>query len=312
MVVRVENCPQRNATQSQHIVRLYANSTIDTPIQPLQRMTPMRDKKKGDEEELSEESGSNVEYESDEFGERRKKQATEVTVPTPEAKKKVINPVSENRESPVSKKPPSKMQPLQSSAKVPASGASSLKKQPVKSKASKTVAKSVRKRDKDESTRTGSVAKKAKMENFSELLQSSDEEDGNKCNDDEDSIEEELTVDELIAKAEEQVNLAIEYNYSAPFGTKELQPFKMVSKYQRRVAEVKQGKTEKARSKSPIWSHVKEDGSLSLQMLHGLQTVIIYIVDVLYVNSKLKDTEVDPILQMIATYMCKFGMFADV
>ena len=61
----------------------------------------------------------------------------------------------------------------------------------------------------------------------------------------------------------------------------------------------------------PVWgdlpSMMRSVWPSSLEMLHGLHHVCLYISDVLYGEEKLSDSGVHPDTQMLATYICEFA-----
>ena len=235
---------------------------------------------------------------------------------------------------------PKKMQPLANVARVPTSKAQAL--QPVKSPPSKAPpseapsskkqsaegnAKSVatasivnaKKRAQVSANKEESLAKKMKEANSLERLEESDDEeskqsnpldrldeidedDSKQENDGNDSLHDELSVDELIEKAETELLGVADYLYDHAWAPTDILPFVNVAKYKQKVVKLHEKNEEEANSNSPLWKSAS-----SLEMLHGLHHVCLYISDVLYGEEKLSDSGVHPDTQMLATYICEFA-----
>ena len=115
----------------------------------------------------------------------------------------------------------------------------------------------------------------------------------------------ELSVEALVLKAKMQVlqtvDLLTEDNTVSP---KDIDAFHKLCKYGRKVVKVHKSNSAQFVENSPIWCY--DAGDLSLQMLHSLQTVLLYIADVLYVNAHLQDGDMDPNTKMLSTFLSKY------
>ena len=299
------------------------NTTKHNNVKTQSTRTMARDsaKAKNYEEKSSDESNNGAESDSEGSGVKRTAGYVipKKTVPATATKKNDIDPQTPTKEL---GKSPSKMRPSQSTAKAPASTMQALQK-PMQtankgspSQKQPAIA-SAKKRAQGSANSEETVAKKKKVERrVQSLLHISDEEEGsnNEEDDDANSLGDDLSVEELIEKAEQGVAAVVEYLWEAPFEEKQINEYKNVSRYLTRVLRIHKidDEEEQSKSKSPIWSHtnVEINKASSLQMLQGVQAMNIYIADVLYANSKMQDDEVHPDTKMLATYMCKFGIMA--
>ena len=162
-----------------------------------------------------------------------------------------------------------------------------------------------RKRPPEADPRGAPGIKKYKKEEILELLQFSDEESIKENSADEDSINQEMSIEDLIAKAEKHVLQTVDHVTDENTVSKEdIDAFKQLCKYGSRVVNVRKTNSARFKENSPIWGH--EKGDVSLEMLHSLQTVLIYVADVLYVNSHFQDGDIDPITKMFSTFLSKY------
>ena len=283
------------------------------------------------EEKSSEESSNNAENESEGSGEEStggnvtpEKTPTKMTVPAPETNKTTVDTqAAKNQTGKSPKKPPalqnvakgstSKVQATPPSKTPPSEAASS------KPKSTKGNAKSVattgvvnaKKRAQVSANKEESVAKKSKSQEIvsmkskqanllDKLDDCEDDEESKEENENDNSLGEVLSVDELIAKAEGELLEVVDYLFEDKLGETNISPYEMILKYKKKVAKLHESEEEKEKSDSPLWK-----GKLSMQMLHGLQDVGLFVQDILYGYAQLSDAELHPDMQMMGTYVCK-------